>query len=310
MAPPLAIAILGPTAAGKTELALELAERLPCELISVDSTQVYRGMDIGSAKPSPQVLARLPHRLIDICDPAEAYSAARFRADALVALAEIHTAGRIPLLVGGTMLYLRALVRGLSPLPEANPEIRARLGAEVLARGLPALYQRLAAVDGASARRIHPHDPQRILRALEVYELTGVPMSELQTRGTGEAFPCRLVKLARAPRERGLLHARIAARFHAMLVAGLEDEVRALLARPDLHPGLPALRAVGYRQVVGYLRGEYPREEMIERGIAATRQLARRQLTWLRADPQVDWLYDEAGPVLPQALERLAEIAL
>ncbi len=300
---PFAVFLMGPTASGKTELAVRLAQALPCEIVSVDSALVYRGMDIGTAKPGPEVLEQAPHRLIDICDPSEPYSAARFREDALRAMAEIHDRGRVPLLVGGTMLYFRALEKGLSVLPEADPQVRARLEREGSIQGWDALHRRLAAVDPAAARRIHPNDPQRIQRALEVYELTGQPLSKLQARQGERLLPCRLVKLARAPRERQLLHQRIEQRFRLMLETGLEEEVRGLLARGDLVPATPALRAVGYRQVVSFLLGEYGRDDMLRRGVSATRQLAKRQLTWLRADPEILWLYDEDGDPTDRALK-------
>jgi len=301
----LAVFLMGPTGAGKTELAVRLVQELPCEIISVDSALVYRGMDIGSAKPEPELLRRAPHRLIDVCDPGETYSAARFRRDALEAMAAISARGRVPLLVGGTMLYFRALQEGLSRLPEADPSVRARLEREAAVHGWAALHARLTAIDPAAAARIHPNDPQRIQRALEVHELTGVPLSELQGREAPRALPYRLLKLARAPAERAVLHRRIAQRFARMLEAGLEQEVRALLARGNLTPATPALRAVGYRQVIGYLLGEYGREEMIRRGIAATRQLAKRQLTWLRADPELVWILDEDGDPAERALKVL-----
>ncbi len=290
---------MGPTASGKTELAVALSEHIPCGIVSVDSTLVYRGLDIGSAKPEPELLARVPHRLVDICDPSESYSAARFRQDALAAMGEIRAAGGLPLLVGGTMLYFRALEQGLSPLPEADPGLRARLMREAERVGWQTLHQRLARLDPVAAGRIHPNDPQRIQRALEVIELTGRPLSEQQQRGPG--LPCRLLKLARAPVQRAELHRRIELRFRQMLEQGFEQEVRGLLAR-GLSPALPAMRAVGYRQVLGYLLGEYGRDEMIAKGVAATRQLAKRQLTWLRADPQVHWLDESQGDVLGQAL--------
>ncbi len=302
---PLAVFLMGPTASGKTDLAVRLVEELPCEIISVDSALVYRGLDIGSAKPGPQVLQRAPHRLIDICDPSEAYSAARFRQDALAAMADISGRGRVPLLVGGTMLYFRALELGLSRLPEADPVVRARLEREAAVQGWAALHRRLAALDAEAAARIHPNDPQRIQRALEVHALTGRPLSELQGREESEALPYRLLKLARAPAERALLHRRIERRFARMLEQGLEQEVRALLARGDLGAATPALRAVGYRQVVGYLLGEYDHEEMIRRAAAATRQLAKRQLTWLRADPELVWILDEDGDPAERALKIL-----
>jgi len=298
---------MGPTASGKTELAVQLVESLPCEIVSVDSALVYRGMDIGTAKPDSALLARASHRLIDICDPSEAYSAARFREDALREMAEITAAGRFPLLVGGTMLYFRALEKGLSPLPEADPGVRARLEREAAILGWQALHGRLATLDPQAGARIHPNDPQRIQRALEVIELTDRPLSELQARDDGRALPYRLLKLALAPVERTELHRRIERRFLQMLEAGLEAEVGGLLERGDLLPGMPALRAVGYRQVVQYLLGAYHRHEMIRRGVAATRQLAKRQLTWLRADPQVVWLDASPDIALEQALKAIEQ---
>ncbi len=300
---------MGPTAAGKTGLAVALARRLPLAVISVDSALVYRGMDIGTAKPGAEVLAEVPHRLLDICDPAEAYSAARFREDALREMAGIRAAGAIPFLVGGTMLYFRALLRGLSPLPEADPELRARLEAETVRLGPAALHRRLAAVDPLAAARIHPHDPQRIQRALEVYELTGRPISALQQQGPDEsAFPYRPLKLVLAHPDRGELHRRIERRFDAMLAEGFEEEVRRLWARGDLSPELPALRAVGYRQMLKYIIGEYTSATMRERGIYATRQLAKRQLTWLRKEEGCHWLGDGSIAV-DQAVRLIAEAA-
>lgn len=302
---PLAMFLMGPTASGKTDLAVELVQSLPCEIISVDSALVYRGMDIGTAKPEPEVLAKAPHRLIDICDPTEAYSAARFREDALREMEAITSAGRIPLLVGGTMLYFRALQNGLSQLPDADAEVRQRLEAEAAEQGWQAMHQRLARVDPEAAARIHPNDPQRIQRALEVYELTGKPLSQMQKVDGEQQLPYRLIKLALAPRDRAVLHQRIARRFHHMLDLGFEDEVRALLARGDLSLDMPSMRTVGYRQMALYLQGDYRREEMIERGIIATRQLAKRQLTWLRAEKDLHWLDAEAGNLCAQALNFL-----
>ncbi len=276
------ISLMGPTASGKTDLAVELVERLPCEIVSVDSALVYRGMDIGTAKPGPEVLARAPHRLIDILDPAQSYSAARFRDDAMAAIREIHAAGRIPLLVGGTMLYFRALLRGLSEMPDADPQVRRRIEEEAGRHGWEALHRRLAEVDPEAAARIHPNDPQRIQRALEVYETTGEPISRLQRRGSAEPFPWPVFQVALMAEERERLHRRIALRLERMFEAGFVDEVAALRARGDLHAGLPSMRAVGYRQVWAFLEGKYGRQEMRERALYATRQLAKRQITWLR----------------------------
>jgi len=281
---PLAVFLMGPTASGKTALACALSERFPVELISVDSALVYRGLDIGSAKPDAATLARYPHQLIDIRDPAQPYSAADFRADAVEAMKHITARGRVPLLVGGTGLYFRALQQGLSQLPEADAAIRERLAAEAAIVGWPALHARLAQCDAAAAARIGPNDAQRIQRALEVIELTGRPLSELQRGGSGERFPWRVLKLALLPTDRAPLHARIAQRFDAMLADGFLDEMRALRARGDLHPDLPAIRAVGYRQAWEHLDGQTDAAEFRDRGIFATRQLAKRQITWLRGE--------------------------
>lgn len=280
---------MGPTAAGKTALAVRLIRELDGEIISVDSALVYRGMDIGTAKPDAAILADAPHRLIDFLDPAETYSAAEFRRDALREMADIRAGGRLPVLVGGTGLYFRALEQGLSPLPPSAPAIRRRLEQDLAGSGSNALHQRLAAVDAAAAARIHPNDPQRILRALEVYEQTGEPISQLQGRGAATAFPYRALKFAVAPADRAWLHRRIEIRLRAMLTSGLIEEVAALRARGDLRPDLPSMRAVGYRQVWRYLDGECDRQTMQDQVIAATRQLAKRQLTWLRAERDVHW---------------------
>lgn len=292
--PPL-IFLMGPTAAGKSGAALELAACLPCEIVSVDSALIYRGMDIGTAKPSAAVLRAVPHRLIDIRDPAEAYSAAGFRCDALREIAAITAAGRVPLLVGGTMLYFRALEHGLSRLPGADPALRDRISEEARRLGWDALHRRLAAVDPAAAARIHSNDRQRIQRALEVYELQRKSISELQDLNGREALPHRIIKLILAPSERALLHARIAARFERMLEEGFVEEVQGLRARGDLHPELPSMRAVGYRQVWNYLEGSGSYLLMREQAIAATRQFARRQLTWLRAERQTRWFDTGVG---------------
>ena len=281
---PLAVFLMGPTASGKTALACALRERFAVELVSVDSALVYRGLDIGAARPDAAILARHPHELLDLRDPSEPYSAADFRIDALAAMARIHERGRVPLLVGGTGLYFRALQRGLSALPDAAPEIRARLSAEAATAGWPALHDRLASLDPVAAERIGPNDAQRLQRALEVIELTGRPLSGQQTGGSGERFPWRVLKLALQPADRGELHARIAQRFDAMLAAGFLDEVRALRGRGDLHPDLPALRAVGYRQAWEHLDGATDTATFRDKAIFATRQLAKRQITWLRAE--------------------------
>ncbi len=295
---PAAICLMGPTAAGKTALAMALVELGGCEIISVDSGMIYRGMDIGTAKPSADELLRAPHRLIDIRDPAEAYSAAEFRQDALAAMAEIVAAGRTPLLVGGTMMYFKVLRDGLAELPDADPAIRARLDAEAAEQGWPHLHQRLRTVDPVAAARIPPMDSQRLQRSLEVWELTGKPLSQWHAEQAAPApLPFDLRWLAVAPPERAVLHQRIADRFDLMLSQGLIDEVAGLKARPALHLGLPSMRAVGYRQVWEYLDGGYGRDELRERGIAATRQLAKRQLTWLRSFSGLTWL-DPADPGL------------
>ncbi|MGS1119003.1 tRNA (adenosine(37)-N6)-dimethylallyltransferase MiaA [Rhodanobacter sp. UC4436_H3] len=281
---PLAIFLMGPTASGKTALACALSERFPLDLVSVDSALVYRGMDIGTAKPDPVTLARHPHALVDIRDPGQPYSAADFRADALPVMQRISAQGRVPLLVGGTGLYFRALQQGLSDLPEADPATRARLAAEAQQLGWPALHARLAALDPAAAGRIGCNDVQRLQRALEVIELTGRPLSELQRGGTAARFPWRVLKLALLPTDRRVLHERIARRFDTMLAEGFLDEVRALRARGDLHADLPAIRAVGYRQAWEHLDGQTDAATFRDRAIYATRQLAKRQITWLRSD--------------------------
>ncbi len=301
------IFLMGPTASGKTDLAIDLVQELPCDIISVDSALVFRGMDIGTAKPSAEELEQAPHRLIDICDPIESYSAARFRQDALREIEQIQAQGRIPLLVGGTMLYFRALQYGLSDMPDADPDIRERLDAEMKETGLAALHARLHQVDPQAAERINRNDPQRIQRALEVYEITGIPLSELQTSDGEPKLPYHVIKLVRAPVERSILHARIEQRFHKMLERGFEQEVRALLQKWDLDHEMPSMRLVGYRQMLRYLQGEYSYNQMIERGIIATRQLAKRQFTWLRSELNVNWLNEEKKNVLDQALKTISE---
>ncbi|WP_122447640.1 tRNA (adenosine(37)-N6)-dimethylallyltransferase MiaA [Pseudomonas viridiflava] len=317
---PPAIFLMGPTAAGKTDLAIELSKVLPCELISVDSALVYRGMDIGTAKPSKAQLAEFPHRLIDILDPAQSYSAADFRSDALAAMAQITARGNIPLLVGGTMLYFKALLDGLADMPAANTAVRAQLEADAQAFGWQSLHDRLAVVDPVSAARIHPNDPQRLIRALEVYRVSGMSMTahrEQQTAQSTEAaasgcqqLPYTVANLAIAPADRKVLHQRIALRFEQMLDQGFLDEVLALRSRGDLHAGLPSIRAVGYRQVWDHLDGKLTREEMQERGIIATRQLAKRQFTWLRSWDDLHWLDSLASDNLSRALKYLGSVSI
>lgn len=304
---PPAICLMGPTASGKTALAVALARQYPLEIISVDSAQVYRGLDIGTAKPSPELRREVPHHLVDIAEPTESYSAARFRRDALAAMDEITRAGRIPLLTGGTMLYFRALLQGLSPLPAARPDIRKRLDEQARREGWPALHQRLAEVDPESAARIHPHDSQRIQRALEVWEATGQAMTELYAGTADIPLEYRVIRLAVAPAERAALHRRIGERFRHMIEAGFEDEVAALMRRPGMDPALPAMRAVGYRQISEYLGGLRTREAAIERGIIATRQLAKRQLTWLRREAGLYWLDSDDPELFSRTLSYLRE---
>lgn len=280
---------MGPTASGKTALAIALRKQLPVELISVDSALIYRGMDIGTAKPSADELAQAPHRLLDIRDPSQTYSAADFRRDALAAMAEIVQAGRIPLLVGGTMLYFKALLEGLSPLPSADPEVRQRIEEMAREKGWDELHRQLCAIDPVAGSRIHPNDPQRLSRALEVFFISGKTLTEL-TKTSGEALPYDVYQFAIAPASRELLHQRIALRFEQMLASGFEAEARALFARGDLHTDMPSIRCVGYRQMWSYLAGEIDYDEMVYRGICATRQLAKRQMTWLRGWENVRWL--------------------
>ena len=287
---PLALFLMGPTASGKTGLALQLATKIPCEIISVDSALIYRGMDIGTAKPTAEELAIVPHHLIDIKDPAESYSAADFRNDALTLMQQICAKGKIPLLVGGTMLYYKALLEGLSPLPQANAEVRAQIEKQAQQIGWQGLHQQLAVIDPQSAQRIHPNDPQRINRALEVYYLTGKSLTEL-TEQKGEPLPYRLLQFAIAPQERAVLHQRIELRFQQMLAQGFQQEVEKLFARKDLHLNLPSIRCVGYRQMWEFLQGKYDFAEMKYRSICATRQLAKRQITWLRGwNSPINWL--------------------
>lgn len=277
------ICLMGPTASGKTALAIELVQRYPFAIINVDSAQIYRGMDIGTGKPDAETLRLAPHRLIDFLDPAEAYSAARFRSDAIREIVNIREQGRIPLLVGGTMLYFKALRDGLAELPAADPEVRAAISAMAEREGWAAVHGRLADVDSIAAQRIHPNDPQRLQRALEVFMVTGRSMTDLQARNQpGERLSEDLMFVSIQPAERSVLHVKIERRFRQMLDTGLVEEVRLLHQRGDLHTGLPSIRSVGYRQVWQYLDGEISFDAMVERGIIATRQLAKRQVTWLR----------------------------
>ena len=328
---PPAIFIMGPTASGKTDLALQLCKRLPCDIISVDSAMIYRGMDIGTAKPSAAELAQAPHRLIDICSPTDTYSAADFRRDALVEMAKITAAGRIPLLVGGTMMYFKALLHGMSDLPSASPQVREQLVQQAQLQGWEALHRELAAADPVAARLIHPNNRQRLIRALEVQRLTGQPISSLWqappavfsnmadanaadnedytyvTRWQADAGPClpyTVAQLAIAPQQRKTLHQRIYQRFLTMLDSGLLSEVEGLMARGDLDPSMPSMRCVGYRQAWEYLSGQCDHAAFVDKGVAATRQLAKRQLTWLRKWPDALWLDSDSKDIIADALKK------
>jgi len=297
-----AILLLGPTASGKSAIAMRLAREFDVEIVSVDSAQVYRGMDVGTAKPSAAERAQVPHHLIDVIDPEDAYSAARFAQDARRIVGEIRARGRLPLLVGGTMLYAKALAEGLHALPPADPALRARLEDEAAREGWPALHRRLAGLDPETAARLEPNDAQRIQRALEIHALTGERMSTLLARAPREAAGGHWLRIALEPSDRAELHRRIAARLARMIDEGLVAEVERLRERPGLHAGLPSMRCVGYRQVWEWLDGRYDRPTMIDRAVAATRQLAKRQLTWLRSMPDrvvVDCL---AGDAFDQVL--------
>jgi tRNA dimethylallyltransferase len=288
------IFLMGPTASGKTGLAIELVQQFPCHIVSVDSAMVYRGMDIGTAKPTAEELAKAPHRLIDILDPAETYSAARFAVDARREIDAIHALGGIPLLVGGTMLYFRALQQGLSLLPEADVQVRDKLSAAARVQGWPAMHARLARIDPETAARVHPNDAQRIQRALEVIELTGNGPSEFHSAGREGELPWPVCKLALSGGPREVLRARIAARFRDMMAQGFLDEVDALYRRGDILMDSPAMRCVGYRQLCQHLAGEQSLDEAVERGITASHQLAKRQMTWLRSEQHLHWLDDSA----------------
>jgi tRNA dimethylallyltransferase len=296
---------MGPTASGKTALAIELVQRMPLEIINVDSAQIYRDMDIGTGKPDVETLRIAPHRLISFLDPSEAYSAARFRADAVREMADIRKAGKVPLLVGGTMLYFKALRDGLSALPPANPEVRAQIMEIATQHGWSEVHSRLAAVDPVSAKRIHPNDPQRLQRALEVFTISGRSMTELQLSSTGRALSENLLFVSIQPAERRILHARIEQRFHRMIADGLVDEVARLHARGDLHTGMPSVRSVGYRQVWQYLDNQISFDAMVERGIIATRQLAKRQVTWLRSWGELIDFDSERPETLSRVLKML-----
>ncbi len=301
---PPVICLMGPTASGKTALAMALHKTLPCDIVSVDSALIYRDMNIGTAKPTADELARFPHRLINLRDASESYSAAEFCHDALAEIAEIRSRNRIPLLVGGTMMYFKSLIEGISPLPTANAEIRKAIECEAAEKGWQVLHEQLAEIDPVSAKRIHQNDPQRLTRALEVYRLTGNTLTQL-TEIKGDKLTGNVLQLAITPKERSTLHERIALRYQQMVEMGFEDEVIKLRSRGDLHQDLPSIRCVGYRQMWQYLDGDFDHDEMIFRGICATRQLAKRQLTWLRNWPDLHWLSTDDETNLAQVLTLL-----
>ncbi len=311
VAHPPAIFLMGPTASGKTGLAVELVQTLPLEIISVDSALVYQDMDIGTAKPEAGILQQAPHHLIDVIDPTQVYSAAQFRTDALRLMAEITARGKVPLLVGGTMLYFRALEQGLSGLPEADASVRAALDLEAAKIGWPGMHAKLATIDPDTAARLQPTDSQRIQRALEVYQLTGQTMTALHQQQAAETLPYRLLKIALQPSDRARLHARIAERFSIMMQGGLLEEVQALLQKyPSLHPDMTSMRCVGYRQTLAYIAGDIDEADWQAQGVAATRQLAKRQLTWLRGmddtlalDCLSESLYAQAYQVIKDFLD-------
>ena len=301
---PPVICLMGPTASGKTALAMALQDALPCDIVSVDSALIYRDMDIGTAKPTAAELVNYPHKLINLRDASESYSAADFCHDALAQIAEIRSKNRIPLLVGGTMMYFKSLIEGISPLPTANADIRKAIESEALVKGWQAMHDQLAEIDPVSAERIHPNDPQRLTRALEVYRLTNNTLTQL-TQIKGARLEGNILQLAITPKERSTLHDRIAQRYEQMIALGFEQEVMKLKSRGDLHTDLPSIRCVGYRQMWQYLDGEYDYDEMIFRGICATRQLAKRQLTWLRNWPNLHWLITDDATNLAQVLSLL-----
>ena len=296
------IFLMGPTAAGKTDLAIQLAPNFPIDIISVDSAMIYRGMEIGTGKPSKDILQNVPHKLIDICDPTESYSAAQFRQDALTAIKNSLLHQRIPLLVGGSMLYFNALSKGLANLPEADEEIRNRLQTQLAEKGLHEMHQRLQKIDSNAALRIHPNDPQRIIRALEVYEITGKSLTAHFNQQAKETFPYSVLQIAIAPTQREQLHERIALRFQAMLNQGLVEEVKLLREKFTLTANFPSMRTVGYRQVCQYLENQLSYTEMQDRGVVATRQLAKRQLTWLRHWENLCWFASDDEKLLQKVI--------
>ncbi|MGE0113329.1 MAG: tRNA (adenosine(37)-N6)-dimethylallyltransferase MiaA [Steroidobacteraceae bacterium] len=305
---PAAILLMGPTAAGKTDLAVALAARYPVELISVDSALVYRGMDIGTGKPNAEALSRCPHHLVDILDPGESYSAGQFVRDVTALIADIRARGRVPLLVGGTMLYFRALLRGIAAMPEADPAFRSILEQRAAQLGWPALHAELTERDPLTAARVGPNDAQRIQRALEVMHLTGRPMSAVQAEARPPLPELQFVSIGLSPADREALYARIETRFHQMMRVGFLDEVRRLFERPDLHRELPAMRAVGYRQLWRHLAGECSLEAALQQGILATRHLARRQLIWMRAEPALQWVDSTADDALIQVERKISRV--
>jgi len=304
---PPVICLMGPTASGKTALAFELFDHLPCDIISVDSALVYRDMNIGTAKPTAAELEKYPHRLIDIRDASQSYSAADFCQDALQEISKIRAKGRIPLLVGGTMMYFKSLIEGISPLPEADSQVRQLIEQQAKEQGWQVLHQELSKIDPKAGKRIHQNDPQRITRALEVFRITGNTLSQL-TEIKGDRLAGDVLQFAIAPKERSVLHERIALRFEQMMSQNFEQEVTNLIAREDLHQDLPSIRCVGYRQMWQHLHGEYDREEMVFKGICATRQLAKRQLTWLRNWPDLQWLDMENENNLQQILTAVSKL--
>lgn len=298
---PPVICLMGPTASGKTALAMALCDALPCDIVSVDSALIYRDMDIGTAKPTEEELANYPHRLINLRDATESYSAADFCHDALAEIEKIRANNRIPLLVGGTMMYFKSLIEGISPLPAANSDIRQQIEAEAEQSSWQAMHEKLQEVDSVSAERIHPNDPQRITRALEVFRLTGKSLTQL-TEKKGAKLEGDILQLAITPKERSTLHARIELRYQQMIEQGFEQEVIKLKKRDDLNENLPSIRCVGYRQMWQYLNGEFDHKEMVFRGVCATRQLAKRQLTWLRSWQNLHWLTTDDKTNLAQVL--------